>query len=116
VAALVLVLFYGGVVHVFQLATGGWPPYRWAPPWLAIYYTALTALDPLTAVLLFRRRVSGCRLAAFVLVTDAAANWYATYRLLSLTTPARISQAVISVLAVAALVVATSERRRAATV
>ena len=52
VAVLVAVLGYGGVVHVVQLAIGGWPPYRWAPIWLASYFTSLTLLDPLAALLL----------------------------------------------------------------
>ncbi|MGI5247141.1 hypothetical protein [Dactylosporangium sp. CA-139066] len=39
VAALIAVLSYGGVVHVFQITTGGWPPYAWAPPWLAALVT-----------------------------------------------------------------------------
>ena len=100
------VLLYGGAVHVAQLATGGWPPYAWAPAWLAIYFTSLTVLDPLAATLLLRRRRSGLYLAASVLLTDAAANWYATYRLLPTTQVAQVAQAVISALAVGSLVVA----------
>jgi hypothetical protein len=53
VIALAAVLAYGGVVHLVQLAVGGWPPYRWAPAWLAIYYASLVLLDPL-------RRGSSC--------------------------------------------------------
>jgi hypothetical protein len=38
VAAEALVLAYGGVVHVVQLGDG-WPPYPWAPAWLAVRRT-----------------------------------------------------------------------------
>ncbi|MEV8514886.1 hypothetical protein [Dactylosporangium sp. NPDC051484] len=88
---------------MIQLVTGGWPPYPWAPIWLAIYFTSLTLLDPLAAALLLARRAIGLYLAALVLVTDAAANWYATYCLPGATAVARIAQAVISVLALASL-------------
>ena len=60
VTGLAAVLAYGGVVHVVQLATGGWPPYAWAPPWLAAYFTALTLLDPLAAALLVPGGGRGC--------------------------------------------------------
>jgi hypothetical protein len=98
------VLTYGGAVHVVQLATGGWPPYRWAPAWLAIYFTSLTILDPLAAALLLARRTIGLYLAALVLVTDAAANWHATYCLLGASVTARIAQAIIGMLALASMI------------
>jgi hypothetical protein len=103
VAAQAIVLTYGGVVHVVQLAAGGWPPYRWAPAWLAVYFTALTLLDPLAAGLLLARRAIGLYLGSLVLVTDAAANWYATYHLPGATGAARAGPAVISLLAVGSL-------------
>lgn len=101
-----VVLTYGGVVHVGQLLTGGWPPYAWAPTWLAIYFTALTGFDLLAASLLLARRAIGLHLAVLILVTDAAANWYATYRLLDATGAARVAQGVITVLALASLITA----------
>ena len=91
------------MVQLFQLGTGGLPPYRWAPAWLAAYFTSLTVLDPLAAALLLTRRRAGLHLAAAVLVTDALANWYATYCLQVGAGAARIAQAVITVLAVASL-------------
>jgi hypothetical protein len=100
VAVLVVVLGYGGVVHVVQLAGGGYP---WAPPWLAAYFVSLTLFDPLAAVLLWARRASGWYLAVLVLVTDAVANGYATYVLPMGSPAARVAQAVISVLALGAL-------------
>ncbi|EXG80539.1 hypothetical protein [Cryptosporangium arvum] len=106
VFVLVAVMLYGGVVHVVQLATGGWPPYGWAPGWLAAYFTALTVLDPLAAGLVLARRASGLYLAAFVLVTDAAANAHATYVVTDGGIVPRIAQGVISVLAVGSVIVA----------
>ncbi len=102
VAAEALVVAYGGVVHLVQLGDG-WPPYPWAPTWLAVYFTSLTLWDPLAAVLLLTRRAAGLYLAAVVLVTDAAANGYATYCLPHGTTASRVAQAVIAGLAVGSL-------------
>lgn len=104
VAALAAVLAYGGVVHVVQVATGGWPPYPWAPPWLAAYFTSLTVLDPLAAALLLARRRAGLHLAVFVLVTDSAANFYADVVLGRATTASRVGLTVITSLAVASIV------------
>jgi hypothetical protein len=111
VAVQVALLSYGGVVHVIHLATGGWPPYRWAPIWLAIYFTSLTVLDPLAAFLLWARRTIGLYLGILVLVTDAAANGYAVYGLPGTTGTARIAQAIVSLLALAAVITASRVRR-----
>jgi hypothetical protein len=94
-------LVYGTVVHVVHLARGGLDPYPGLLGWLAWYFVSLTVLDPAAAVLLHRRRRSGLVLACLVLVTDAAANGYATYVLDAATgiTPGRIGQAVITILA-----------------
>ena len=104
-------LSYGGVVHVVQLTTGGWPPYQWAPSWLAIYFTSLTVLDPLAAFLLWARQTSGLCIGIAVLVTDAAANAYAVYFLPAAPATARVAQAVVSLLAVAAVITAPRVRR-----
>lgn len=111
VAAQVVVLSYGGVVHVVQLATGGWPPYPWAPVWLAAYFTSLTVLDFLAAGLLGARRAAGLWLGVAILVTDAAANAYAVYGLAGALPIARVGQAVITALAVGAVVCAGRVRR-----
>jgi hypothetical protein len=106
VIVLAVVLAYGGVVHLVQLAVGGWPPYRWAPAWLAIYFTSLTVLDPLAAWMLMRRRVTGLYLAAGVLVTDATANWYATYGLARTNGNSLTTVVLISLLAIGSVVTA----------
>jgi hypothetical protein len=111
VAVQVAVLSYGGVVHVVQLAVGGWPPYGWAPIWLAVYFTSLTLFDPLAAALLWARRATGLYLGILVLATDAAANGYAVYCLPGATATARIGQALVGVLAGAAVIMAPRVRR-----
>jgi hypothetical protein len=95
----IVVLLYGGLVHLIQITLADGPPYRWAPAWLAIYFTLLTVFDPLAAWLLVRRQVTGLYLAAFVLLSDATANAHATYWLPRSTATARVAQAVISLLA-----------------
>ena len=114
VGAFVLVLAYGTVVHLLQLVASGFNPYPALPDWLRAYFTALTVLDPLAAVLLARRRRSGVVLAATVLVSDAAANGWANYALddsVGITT-GRVGHAVITVLAIA-LVIALPRLSRA---
>jgi len=103
VAAEAMVFAYGAAVHVIQLVAGGLRPYQWAPTWLAIYFTSLTLADPLAAALLWTRRASGLYLGGAVLVTDALANGYATYALPRGGTTAQISQAIISLMAIAVL-------------
>lgn len=106
VGVLIAVFAYGGLVHVVQLALGGWPPYSWAPGWLAAYFTSLVVLDPLAAVLLWTGRAGGLYLGIVILVTDALANGYATYGLAVGPPVAKVSQAVISALALVALAAA----------
>ena len=98
---------YGTVVHVVQLVVGGGDPYPNVPRWLAVYFVSLTVLDPLAAVLLLLRRRVGLLLGCAVLVTDAAANGYANYVIVASAgvTAGRVGQAVITVLALALLLV-----------
>jgi hypothetical protein len=107
----VLILCYGTVVHVVQLAAADLRPYPWAPTWLAAYFVSLTVLDPLAALLLWLRRRAGLLLAIGVLVTDAAANGYAAYGLSEGGGAARVGQAVVTTLAVVAVVTAPRVRR-----
>lgn len=98
---LVLALTYGTAVHVVQLVTAGFAPYPGLPGWLRTYFTALTVLDPLAAVLLVRRYRSGVVLTVAVLVSDSAANGFANYALDPVrgVTAGRAGHAVITVLA-----------------
>ena len=103
-----VVLAYGTAAHVEQLVAAGLNPYPALPGWLRAYFIALTVLDPLAASLLARRLRSGVVLAVAVLVSDAAANAYANYGLdpSSGVTTGRVVQALVTVLAVAMVVVA----------
>lgn len=74
--------------------------------WLAVYFTSLTVVDPLAAVLLCARRTAGLYLGVLVLVTDALANGYAVYGLPGAPPVARVSQVVVSTMAIAALATA----------
>lgn len=106
VGAFVLVLAYGTVVHLLQLVASGFNPDPALPDWLRAYFTALTVLDPLAAVLLAHRRRSGVVLATAVLISDAAANGWANYALDDTAgiTTGRVGQAVITVLAIALVI------------
>ena len=106
--ATVLVLAYGTVVHVVQLALAGGDPYPDLPGWLRGYCVSLTVLDPLAALLVARRRRSGVALAVAVLVSDAAANGWANHVVdpADGLTAGRVGHAVITVLAVGLLMAA----------
>ncbi|RIV41407.1 hypothetical protein [Micromonospora radicis] len=101
------VLAYGGIVHLGDLVglRPGGPDASSTPGWLLLYFTSLTVLDPLAALLLALRRLEGLFLGCAILVTDAAANGYANYVLdgTAGVTPGRVGQAVITALAVALL-------------
>ncbi|GAA1653907.1 hypothetical protein [Actinoplanes couchii] len=101
VVTAVVVFAYGTIVHVADLL--GLRPALSGPTWLTVYFTSLVVFDPLSAVLLAMRRVSGLYLGCAVLLTDAAANAYANYVLDPATgiTAGRIGQAVITLLALA---------------
>ena len=109
VIAAVGVFAYGGIVHLGDLL-GVRPdgPGASIPGWLMAYFTSLTVLDPLAALLLALRRIEGLLLGCVVLASDAAANGYANYVLDTAAgiTPGRIGQAVVTVLAVALIAAA----------
>jgi len=100
VCSYAVLLGYGTVVHLVQLAVAPTDPYPWAPTWLAGYFCSLTLLDPLAAALLLARRRAGLLLGCLVFVTDAAANGYACYVLDQGPPLARIGQAVITAIAI----------------
>lgn len=104
VATYVVLLSYGTVLHLVDLAAGGVEPYPWAPPWLALYLVLLTVLDPLAAGLLALRRRAGLYLACTVFVTDAAANGYALYGLDGGATLEKIGHGVVTVIAASSIV------------
>jgi hypothetical protein len=67
--------------HAIQVWQGGWLPYRFAPLPLNAYWTALTFLDPLAAVLLLWRPRIGLILALFIIASDVAINYLARFYL-----------------------------------
>ncbi|MFF6904421.1 hypothetical protein ACFY9Q_00575 [Streptomyces sp. NPDC012389] len=78
VIAAVLILV-GAASHLADLAQHGLRPYAWAPTWLNLYWTALSVLDPLAALLLLCGMRRGLDLVCAILITDLVANWYAVY-------------------------------------
>lgn len=67
----------GTTTHVLQLVNRGWVVNPSAPIWMNGYWTALTFLDPLAAVLLLRSRRAGLVLAFAIMLSDVAINTYA---------------------------------------
>ena len=66
----------GTATHTIDLLAGG---YSWAPTPLAVFFTALVVIDPVTAVLVALGRPYGVTLAFAVIVLDLIANWYVTW-------------------------------------
>jgi hypothetical protein len=60
--------------HVLDIARGGWLPYRAHALGLNVFWTALTALDPLAILLLIYRRRAGVCLALLIISVDVAVN------------------------------------------
>ncbi|MGW8281593.1 hypothetical protein ACWGK7_19145 (plasmid) [Sphingomonas aurantiaca] len=69
----------GTVTHTLHLVNVGWIVFDDAPIWMNVYWTALTALDPLAAVLLICRRPIGLALGAAIILSDVGINCYALY-------------------------------------
>jgi hypothetical protein len=69
------------LVHVRDIWRHGWLPYRFAPLPLNIYWTALTLLDALGAVLLLVRSRAGLALALLIISSDVALNLFARFYL-----------------------------------
>jgi len=69
----------GTTTHTMGLVAGGWLPYTYAPLWMNAYWTSLTLLDPVTAILLWTRPAYGVWLGIAVMVTDVAINSYGAY-------------------------------------
>ena len=59
IAVLVAGFAIGTTTHTLHLINVGWIVFDNAPTWMNVYWTALTALDPLAAVLLIWRRPVG---------------------------------------------------------
>jgi hypothetical protein len=64
------------VRHATDLWHGGWLPYEYFPLWTNIFWTALTFLDPLAALLLWLRPRPGACLALLVMLADVGVNGF----------------------------------------
>lgn len=71
----------GTITHTLHLINIGWIVFDDAPVWMNVYWTALTALDPLAAMLLIWRRPVGLALGAAIILSDVAINSHALYGL-----------------------------------
>ena len=65
----------GTTTHVIDLVVGGENAYDGFPLGTRVFWMSLTVLDPITAVLLARRRRAGIVLALVVILVDVAVNW-----------------------------------------
>ncbi|MDF0515542.1 hypothetical protein PX701_18090 [Agromyces sp. H3Y2-19a] len=65
----------GTTTHVTDLVLGGADTYAEFPLGTRVFWMSLTVLDPITAVLLARRRRAGIVLALVVILVDIAVNW-----------------------------------------
>jgi hypothetical protein len=70
----------GAFSHARDFASSGWRPYAASPAILEVYWTSLLFLDLLVvALLLLRSMRVGLLLAISVMITDVAANAYASF-------------------------------------
>ncbi|PJJ55378.1 hypothetical protein [Compostimonas suwonensis] len=65
----------GTASHVLDLIAGGADTYGEFPTALRVFWLSLTALDPLTVVLLLFRKRAGIVLGLVVILADIAVNW-----------------------------------------
>ena len=66
----------GTITHTLDLVYLGWLPYEFRPlPW-NIYWTSLTFLDPLSALLIWVRERWGILLGTAIMATNIAVNGY----------------------------------------
>lgn len=80
VGVLVAGFTIGTLTHTLHLVTVGWIVFDHAPVWMNVYWTALTALDPPAALLLWRRPI-GLALGVTIILSDVAINSHALYGL-----------------------------------
>ena len=71
----------GTITHTIHLVNVGRIVFDNAPVWMNVYWTALTALDPLAALLLIWRRPAGLALGGAIILSDVAINSHALYGL-----------------------------------
>jgi hypothetical protein len=76
------VCFLGAcAIHVSDLLTHGWLPYRFAPLPFNIYWTSLTLLDALAAIVLLYHLRVGLAFALVIITSDVALNLFGRFEL-----------------------------------
>ena len=91
-------------VHLADLWRHGWLPYHFAPLALNVYWTALTFVDALAAVLLLRQPRTGLALTLLIIASDVTLNLFAHFYLRLHLKPLTLSLQVIFFVAVVASV------------
>lgn len=81
VGVIVVGFVIGTSTHMLQFVNRGWVVFAAAPIWMNVYWTLLTFLDPLAAILLLRARRAGLILAVAIMLSDVAVNSHALYGL-----------------------------------
>jgi hypothetical protein len=79
--ALALCLLGACGIHVADLLRYGWLPYRFAPLSCNIYWTSLTLLDALVAIVLLLQTSFGLLLALVIITSDVAINLFELFGL-----------------------------------
>jgi len=74
-------LIVGGATHIFDNVYFGLLPYKFAPLWLNIYWSALAILDFLAVFLLFKYRSQGVLLTLTIMLSNVIVNSIAFYSL-----------------------------------
>ncbi|MCK8120533.1 MULTISPECIES: hypothetical protein [Pseudoalteromonas] len=74
-------LFIGGATHIFDNLYYGFLPYKFAPEWVNIYWTALAVIDIVAVYLLIKWRNAGLVLTLVIMLSDVAINSVAFYLL-----------------------------------
>ena len=91
-------------VHLADVRRHGWLPYHFAPLALNAYWTALTFLDALAAVLLLWQPRTGLALALLIITSDVTLNLFAHFHLRLHLKPLMLSLQVIFFVAVVAAI------------
>ena len=81
VGVLVTCFAIGTTTHTLHFLNVGWVVFSAAPTWMNVYWTVLTGLDPLAAMLLLQRRARGLTLGVAIMLSDVGTNSYALYGL-----------------------------------
>jgi membrane protein HdeD len=74
-------LFVACATHIVDVLRHGWLPYRFAPEPLNVYWTSLTFLDAIAAILLLSRPSFGLVVTLVIILSDVVLNLFARFGL-----------------------------------